>query len=179
MPDQHQNDVKAKIVAAAGFVVRRSGLTDWTVESVAKKASCAKGLILYHFGTKAALLNELALRVRLDRVERRIAALSGGGTAALDRLWQVLSSEVEDGTTALWLGLVAQAASRQSASIEESDRSRFSTAAVPAMQLGQDFEGGADLLDALNGFELALLQGRRAELVREGFDRFWLDLLSG
>ena len=179
MRNQQENDVKAKIVAAAGYIVRRSGLTDWTVESVAKKAACAKGLVLYHFGSKAALLNELALRVRLDRVERRIGALSEGGTAALDRLWEVLASEVEDGTTALWLGLVAQAASRQLASIEESDRARFSTAAVPAMQLGQDFEGGTDLLDALNGFELALLQGRTAEMVREGFDRFWLDLLSG
>ena len=179
MPSQQPNDVKAKIVAAAGDVVRRNGLTDWTVEAVARKASCAKGLVLYHFGTKAALLKELAVRVRMDRVERRMVALSEGGTAALDRLWQVLTGEVEDGTTALWLGLVAQSTSRQSASIDESDRARFSEAAVAAMQLGPDFEGGTDLLDALNGFELALLQGRPAELVREGFDRFWLDLLSG
>ena len=69
MSGPQPNDVKAKIVAAAGYVVRRSGLTDWTVEAVAKKASCAKGLVIYHFGTKAALLNELAVRVRLERVE--------------------------------------------------------------------------------------------------------------
>ena len=178
MPGSIANDVRAKIIAAAAHVVRQRGLTDWTVESVAKRAGCAKGLVLYHFGTKAAVLTELASRVRLERLERRIDALSVGGAAGLDQLWQVLVSEAEDGTTGLWLGLIAAEGSRIAASIEEPDRARFSAAAVAAMQLGLDFEGGSDLLDALNGFELALLQGRPAELVREGFDRYWLDLLS-
>lgn len=173
------NDVKAKIIATAALVVRQSGLTDWTVEAVAKKAGCAKGLVLYHFGTKATLLTELASHVRSERLERRISALSVGGAPGLDRLWQVLVRDAEDGTTGLWLGLVAADGSRIRASIEEADRARFSAAAIAAMQLGQDFEGGTDLLDVLNGFELALLQGRPAELVREGFDRYWLDLLSG
>ena len=179
MPNRQGNDVKAKIIAAAGHVVRNSGLTDWTVEAVAKGAACAKGLVLYHFGTKAALLNELALRIRIDRLDERVKALSGGGATGLDRLWEVLASDVEDGTTALWLGLVTQTGSRQSASLDEADRGRFSAAAIAALQLGQDFEAGTDLLDALNGFELALLQGRPPVLVREGFDRYWLDLLSG
>ena len=122
MPGQQRSDMKAKIVAAAGYVIRRSGLTDWTVEAVANKASCAKGLVLYHFGTKAALLSELATQVRLERVERRIGALSVGGAPGLDRLWQVLVGDVDDGTTALWLGLVALEGSRIPASIAQEDR---------------------------------------------------------
>lgn len=179
MPPDAGTDIKAKIIAAAAHVVRQGGLTDWTVEAVARKAGCAKGLVLYHFGTKAALLIDLATRIRQERLERRIGALSVGGAPGLDRLWQVLVTDTEDGTTAAWLGLVALAASRIPASIEEADRARFSAAAIAAIQLGQDFEGGTDLLDVLNGFELALLQRRPAELVREGFDRYWLDLLSG
>ena len=179
MTAKSPNDVKAKIVAAAALVTRQSGLTDWTVESVAKKAGCAKGLVLYHFGTKAALLTELAAHVSTERLERRISALSVGGAPGLDRLWQVLVRDIEDGTTGLWIGLIAVEGSRIQASIGETDRAHFSAAAIAAMQLGQDFEGGADLLDVLNGFELALLQGRAVDLVRESYDRYWLELLSG
>ena len=144
---------------------------------VASKAGCAKGLVLYHFGTKSSLLNAVADQVRADRAERRVAAFGIAGAMALDHLWATLEAEVNRGTAALWLGLVSNQASRAPGSTTAADRVRLAEAAATALGLSEA-DALQELADGLNGFELALLQGRDTALVRESYDRYWLSLLS-
>ncbi|HEX9894789.1 MAG TPA: TetR/AcrR family transcriptional regulator [Gemmatimonadales bacterium] len=166
-----------QILEATIDTIVTNGLTDWTVEMAASKAGCAKGLVLYHFGTKGALLNAVADRVRSDRGERRVAALAAAGARALDNLWAALEDEVNRGTAALWLGLVSNRATRAPGSTTAADRVRLAEAAATALGLPMA-DALEELADALNGFELALIQGRDTALVRESYDRYWLSLLS-
>ena len=83
------------IVEAAIAVLQERYLTDWTVDFVASQAGCAKGLVLYHFKSKEALLGRVAERVREGQSSRRVEAMAKvQGSAALDRLWQVLAADV-------------------------------------------------------------------------------------
>lgn len=166
-----------KIIAAALDTLMHHGLTDWTIEQVAATASCAKGLVLYHFKTKNDLLFRVATEVAEDRLKRRISALSVGGTEAIDRLWEVLSDDVRRGVFGLWLSLVSSGRSRGPASITSDHRQRLSDQTRRSFPVTNG-DSLLDLHDILTGFELALLQGRDREAVRESYDRYWLDLLS-
>ena len=62
------------ILAAAEAVVLKRGAAHMTLEAVAKKAGVSKGGLLYHFGTKEALLKGMiAHRVHQCVVERQQA----------------------------------------------------------------------------------------------------------
>jgi AcrR family transcriptional regulator len=171
-------DVHAKIIGAARDVMIKHGLTDWTVELVAGNAQCAKGLVLYHFGTKNELLRAVATQVRLDRTETRVRALATGGTQALDRLWEALQADATGGVSSLWVALVAHEHSRPHASLTQDDRNRLARAAEAAMELVPDSAPMDDLIDRLNGFELSLVQDCRPDQVRESYDRYWLGVLG-
>ena len=82
--------MKDEILGAAIEVVALHGLNNWTVEEVANRAHCAKGLVNYHYRSKNDLLARAAETIRDDRCARRLAAVQRRGTAALDRLWQTL-----------------------------------------------------------------------------------------
>ncbi|HEV8148698.1 MAG TPA: helix-turn-helix domain-containing protein, partial [Gemmatimonadales bacterium] len=97
--------MKDTILAAAIEVVALHGLNNWTVEEVANRAHCAKGLINYHYRSKQALLQCAAETLRDDRAAHRLAAIQTPGSAALDRLWTVLLEEVESGWFAAWISL--------------------------------------------------------------------------
>ena len=105
------------IVEAGVAAIQDSNLTDWTVDSVASKAGCAKGLVLYHFKSKEALLVRIAERVRHNQAERRLGALKVGpqGAPSLDRLWINIASEVKSGSFGLWVGLLADPRTRKAA----------------------------------------------------------------
>lgn len=154
------------------------GLTGWTIDQAADRAKCAKGLVLYHYQNKLTLLQAVADLVRRERVEARIGALSVPGAPGLDRLWDTLATDWKSGRSALWLSLVANADARAAASFSESDRLRFSAAAVGALDLPAGRSGLAEMLDWLIGFELSLLQGQPVADVRESFDRYWLGVIT-
>src|ERR1041384_1107972 len=109
MPDQStpairpEPAVKDTILGAAIEVLAVHGLNNWTVEEVANRSRCAKGLINYHYRTKRELLGLAAETLRDDRAAHRLAAVQAPGTQALDRLWSVLVREVESGWFAAWL----------------------------------------------------------------------------
>jgi AcrR family transcriptional regulator len=173
MPTPRASWSKAKIIDATQDTLVDLGLTGWTVQAVASRLGCAKGLILYHFGTKDVLLRELGIRMLERRLERRITALGAGGSDALDALWQVIEEDVRNGTSRVWLALVADGALRDSVT-DPIAWSGVSSAAIRALQLPDGTDPGMCVLDAVNGFELALLLGRSPELVRESYDRYWL-----
>src|SRR5512139_1473117 len=87
-------DSRRLILEAAAESLSGSGLTDWTVEKVAAKAGCAKGLVLYHFGSKQALLDQVAAEANTARWSARVTALRLPPAKAIDRLWDDLSAEV-------------------------------------------------------------------------------------
>ena len=70
--DPRSSDVLTRILDAAEALVRERGVTGLTIEAAAHGAGVSKGGLLYHFGTKEALL-----------------------TALLDRLSKMMSEDIE------------------------------------------------------------------------------------
>ena len=171
--------MKAAILDAARAVLVRHGLPDWTVEKIAETAGCAKGLVIYYFRGRDALLEQVAGIVREDRQRLRIEALSVGGTRALDELWEALRNEVQSGDFGAWLGLTAlpPGAVRHAASSTSAELAALGAAAAHALDLSRD--PGGILLDAtLSGYQMALHARQDEATVREAYHRFWLSLLE-
>ena len=171
---------KDSLVDAGVAAILESNLTDWTVDLVAAKAGCAKGLVLYHFRSKDLLLAQIAERVRQTQSERRLSALKAGskGAAALDRLWSVLTADVKGGSFGLWLGLLGDPRTRKVAARLAPDVDSLLTAAAMALSVPADSLALPLIPAALDGFSLELLQGNAPSTVRERFDSFWLGVLS-
>ena len=168
------------IVDAGVAAIKETNLTDWTVDSVASKAGCAKGLVLYHFKSKDGLLLRVADRIRQNQVKNRLEAVSGGtkGAASLDRLWAALTAEVRGGSFGLWVGLLADPRSRKFAARTAQDDAELLAASAEAMGVPSDSLALPLIPSALDGCSLDLLQGRPAGDVRERYDSFWLGVLS-
>jgi len=160
--------VKDTILTAAIEVVALHGLNNWTVEEVANRAHCAKGLVNYHYRSKQELLQLAAETLRDDRAARRLAAVQTKGTQALDRLWAALTQEVESGWFAARLSLLAaEDPLRRAAAEAPGEGTRFTEALARSL----------DLKHALDGLQLRLLQGAPAEETQEAYHGFWLTLL--
>jgi AcrR family transcriptional regulator len=103
---------RARILAAAVGRLRHGGRDECTVESVSLSAKCAKGLVLYHFGSKDTLLNRAALEVRQDRWTRLGKALASGSSLdAWDALWREIVEQGRDGTAGAYLSVLNLGAS--------------------------------------------------------------------
>jgi AcrR family transcriptional regulator len=61
-------DTRTRLLAAAAEVIARQGAQDLTLEAVAKSAGVSKGGLLYHFPTKAALVQALVAQA-VDEVD--------------------------------------------------------------------------------------------------------------
>ena len=66
-------DTKTEILEAAAQVVLTDGVAGLTLEAVAKAAGLSKGGLLYHYGSKEALLSAMVERL-VEVTEQRIAA---------------------------------------------------------------------------------------------------------
>jgi AcrR family transcriptional regulator len=96
------------ILNAAISLLREGGLPGLSVERVATRAAVAKGLVLYHFGSRARLVEQCGHRVAQERADRLAAAVAGrSGIAAVDAHWEELTRQQDDGTARAWLSLVA------------------------------------------------------------------------
>ena len=167
------------IVEGAITVLQERYLTDWTVDLVATQAGCAKGLVLYHFKSKEALLGRVAERVREGQSSRRAEAMAKvQGSAALDRLWQVLAADVKSGAFGLWVGLLGGQRTRKTAARRPEEDEKLLQRAAEALGVPGDSLALPLVPAALDGFSLELLQGRSAATVRERYDSFWLGVLS-
>ena len=172
--------MKDEILSAAIEVVALHGLNNWTVEEVANRAHCAKGLVNYHYRSKNELLALAAETIRDDRCARRLAAVQVRGTAALDRLWQTLVKEVDSGWFAAWLSLLsADDPLRRKAASQPQESRRFASALGRALSLGNELTKKADLIQAgLDGLQLQLLSGLPPEKVEQEFHEFWLTVVT-
>lgn len=172
--------MKDAILGAAIDVIALHGLNNWTVEEVANRAHCAKGLVNYHYRSKQDLLVRASETLRDDRIARRLAAIAMPGSAALDRLWTVLVQEVDSGWCAAWLSLLASDGPLRTASSERpSDMESFALAISRSLGLGDQLKSQAPLIQsALDGLQIRLLQGASAGETEEAYHRFWVGVLA-
>lgn len=98
---------RSAILEAALGLLREGGLPAFSVERVAVRADVAKGLVLYHYGSRARLIETCGKRLEDDRTARLHAAASGAGITAVDALWSELARQQDDGTARGWLSLAA------------------------------------------------------------------------
>jgi AcrR family transcriptional regulator len=101
---------RSAIVEAALGLLREGGLPAFSVERVANRANVAKGLVLYHYGSRARLIEICGKRLEADRATRLRGAAKGGGIAAVDAVWDELARQHDDGTARGWLSLAAVSA---------------------------------------------------------------------
>lgn len=172
--------MKDEILSAAIDVIALHGLNNWTVEEVANRAHCAKGLINYHYRSKQELLRVAADTIRDDRSARRLAAVQSPGTGALDRLWETLVKEVESGWFSAWLSLVAsEDPLRKAAAERPAEAAAFATALGRALDQDRALDSrGALIQAALDGLQLRLLQGASPGETEEAYHRFWLTVVA-
>ena len=172
--------MKDTILAAAIEVIALHGLNNWTVEEVANRAHCAKGLVNYHYRSKQELLTLAAETIRDDRCARRLAAVQASGSRALDRLWETLIQEVETGWFAAWLSLLAaDDPLRKVAASQPEEARRLAAALGHSLGVGSELTGRAELIQSgLNGLQLGLLQGTEVKAVEEEYHGFWLAMIG-
>ncbi|MFQ6045097.1 MAG: TetR/AcrR family transcriptional regulator [Gemmatimonadales bacterium] len=97
---------KDAILKAAQAALMQHGAHKVTVDGVARRAGCAKGLVHYHFKTKQGLLMEAARGLVADRCGAWREVLSGGpAKQAITEAWDVLAAESADGTVRAWISL--------------------------------------------------------------------------
>ena len=172
--------MKDTILSSAITILVRDGLNNWTVEEVAKKAGCAKGLVNYHYRSKQALLQQAAETVRAERWAKRETAARTPGSQALDRLWAVLLDDVKTGQFAAWLGLLSAGGPLRQAAASQTDQS-LATVAALSRSLGLDNQLAVHagmIAAALDGLELQLLQGAPPGQTEEAYHQFWLTVLD-
>jgi AcrR family transcriptional regulator len=177
--------LKNEILNASVQTVVEDGLSGWTVDAVARRAGCAKGLVPYHHGSKQALLEATAhaLADRHAAVRHRaLGSRRAQGTAALDALWEALRAEVDSGFFAAWLAVLSDPALQPSVRASSAERpAELIQLAARALALApEDLPLPQTVDTVLDGCQLRLLQGFvREQTVRDAYERLWLSLLPG
>lgn len=131
----------------------------FSIEGVARRAQVPKGLVLYHYRSRARLLEACAAAVTEERAARLAQAPAGRtGIERVDALWDELVRQQEDGTARAWLSLAA-AGSVAAAPVEPDVVTQASRALLDgcaaALASGADRAGLREAYDALS---LALLR---------------------
>ena len=153
------SSTRSTILTAAVQTLQRGGIEGFTLEAVARRAGVVKGLILYHYASRARLLRAAASQVATARAIALERALSGAsGAEGLDACWEELRRQAQDGTARAWLSLCAAGL------IDRSDRNR-------------EFEDAARE-SILDGATTALASGVPLADARDAYDALWLALLE-
>ena len=94
------------ILEAALDLLKERGTPQFTVDAVARKAGCAKGLVHYHFKTKAGLLEAAAWELSERRAGEWESAFLGQSAAeAIRNSWDLLTRESASGVLRAWSAL--------------------------------------------------------------------------
>jgi AcrR family transcriptional regulator len=102
------SDIREKILSTVEQQLRRSDGSALTLDSVAREAGCAKGLVNYHFKTKNELLAAAALRLVTLREARWNTALAGPDLeSAIRQSWDLILAEVSSGFWNAWTAISA------------------------------------------------------------------------
>lgn len=177
---------RVTILDAADRLLRRGG--GGTIDQVAREAHCAKGLVHYHFKTKAALLAAAASRLAERRRDRWTEAFRAPTPdAAIKRSWTVLVSESRDGTIRAWTALCAERDKVTGRAVNAASASFSVTIAVAADGLLKELglaatipseEIGFLLAGVVHGMGLQLESGMEPERLQGAYAAAWLGVLS-
>lgn len=176
------------ILDAAAALLRERRTGDVTMEEVAKRAGCAKGLVHYHFKRKDQLLAATATRLWHDRSSAWTVALNARDPkSAIGAAWELLRNEASDGTAAACtaLGLRQDELVVQSVNKGRGAHSKDVTQAldgllgrmgltptVPASELGTLLAATAE------GIAAQLGSGAPPDELEQAWAAFWVGLLS-
>lgn len=174
------------ILDAAERLLRRGN--SGTIDQVAREARRAKGLVHYHFRTKAALLAATATRIS-ERRRRAWAAAFDAPTpdAAIQSSWLLLLREHEAGELRAWIALCAEPAAvtgRAVSNETEAFAAEITEATggllaslglrptVPAVEIGRY------LAAVVQGMGFQLAAGGAPEELQGAYAAAWLGALS-
>jgi AcrR family transcriptional regulator len=174
-----------KILDAADRLLRRGG---GTVDEVAREARCAKGLVLYHFKTKAALLAAAASRLGERRRSRWVEAFRAPTPeAAIRQSWDVLAAEAKDGTVRAWTALLAQRGTVTDQTVSSAFADFTDAVAEAADRLLRELglsptvrreELGLFLAGVIHGMGMQLEAGAEPGRLHGAYAAAWLGVLS-
>jgi AcrR family transcriptional regulator len=176
------------ILAAAERLLRRRGATDTTIEAVAKETRCAKGLVLYHFKTKPALLGSVTEQMGKARQTAWVAAFRAASPeAAIQQTWELVTREARDGTIRAWTSLLADQHTLTVQTVKQQIEA-FATALSGAVsRLLQDLglhptipvrEMGWLLAGVVHGMGIQLEAGTNPAELQGAYAAAWLGVLS-
>lgn len=186
MPEK-SGDVKRQILAAAWSLVSERGGDKATISDIAAAAGCAKGLVHYHFGTKKALMFEVASATVMSRTKTWTDALDQENPqTAIDRSWELLRGEAKDGTVHAWAATVDRTdvtdrSVKNQYELFSSDLgasvARLLTASgfIPSVP---DEELGALLGSVVHGIGKMLVAGMDEALLEAAYAATWIGILS-
>lgn len=182
--DQARDEI---LRATVTELLERRG-SDVTVDAVAKRAGCAKGLVHYHFKRKEHLLAAAAQRLWSDRARAWREALGRSEPeASLAAAWKLTSEEVSSGTAAAAtaMGMNPGELVVQSVNSGRGEFSRELTGAVSALleRMGLEptvppGELGTLLAATVEGIELQLGSGVDRRDLEQAWSAFWVGLLA-
>jgi AcrR family transcriptional regulator len=84
--DQHAEDSRRAILAAARQAFARHGYADTALEAIVGPARLTKGALYHHFKNKAAVLEAVYIEMEEELAARVTAAVTGAGGSAWDRM---------------------------------------------------------------------------------------------
>jgi len=190
MPRKKRDPEQAKrsIIEAATAELSEKGAATATVEAVAKRAGCAKGLVLYHFKTKQTLFESAGVAIATTRAAQWTEAFQAiNPTDAIDRTWELLTNESANGVTLAWSSLLSPIGQISDQAVKELAEGFASALGAAGMGLFQSLgteprvneeELGWLLASIVTGVEAALLSGADPEVVNGAYTAALLGVLS-
>ncbi len=181
-------DSKARILAAAESQLRERGAASLTIDAVAREARCAKGLVTYHFSSKARLLAAAVDQMLAGREDRWEAALSGSTPdAAIKKSWALLDSEAGDGVWRAWSSLLS-GGDKLTVQTVNNATERFTRTVTRAIGTLLDDQGlglrasvnevGRLVAASVHGLSLHLASGGHAEELEGAYYALWVGVLA-
>lgn len=168
---------RAEILDASVGLLKNQSLTTWSIDGCARKAHCAKGLVIHYFASREKLLTESAGRLVDGRMAAWRIALAGAGIGALDLLWDRLAEEAGDGSGRALIEL--RAAGVAGSALRPADAAQLTNALARALEApATGLPTPLALEPILEGYLLALIGTAGAAEVRDAFFRYWLSYVE-
>jgi len=188
VPQPDTANARKAIMQAAESLVRTRGARGLTIDAVARMAGCAKGLVHYHYKTKKGLLEAVGQHVASQRTKRwRTAFAAPDARSAIDRSWQLLTKESDEGHLRAWLSLFEAGSILPDQTVSDAHATFSATLgdAVTEMIEGLGLrlsispaEVGWHLGSVVNGMGLQLLSGADRDTLEGAYAAAWLGILS-
>ena len=169
---------KAKeILTSSVALLKSDSLTNWSIDGCARRAHCAKGLVIHYFKGRAGLLEATAAELVRERARSWPGSIASGGVAGLDQLWERLVLDAGDGSARAIIEL--RLAGVAGASLLPADAITLQGTLARALETSLDhLPSPAALEPILEGYLLALIAGGGVDAVRNAFFGYWLSCVE-